>query len=143
LRAKFIPLNFFLISFFIHGLLFSLVIFTFTEQSISVKPSFVFLGSILQKEDFTERTYKSSQNSKEIESLNQDKTSQKFRKRLQRSKTIQKPSFFQEIHKYDKSNLKSTFYKKDAVLPTTKIPEKILGIDVKAPKRMPLRLNQK
>ncbi|MFA5089250.1 MAG: hypothetical protein WC552_09495 [Candidatus Omnitrophota bacterium] len=143
LTSRSVALKAILISFLLHFFFLETTVFTFSVRSVSPNPLFVFLGSILQKSDLVSapaprrgQALPSVFNS----SLNVagDSDSRRQEELLQ-----EKPSYSDSLDAKGKIYSKSIPYGQAEIPPEEKDKEKILGIDLTPPKRIPLKLLQK
>ena len=129
-----------LLSILIHLLVIHSFIFTFSPSFVSQKPTFIFLGSLLPKEDLINFSSmeKSSSAKKVISEI--DILTQQSHFYVQNEPVIKKPVFATDIRKSPKTFLKSLFNIENHT-PQTENLEKILGIEPNVPTYKPLRLD--
>jgi len=134
----------FILSLLCHLLFIRLLVFTFPTHPVAHKPLLVFLGAILEGQEFTIRP--TPRYVSHIKATGQEKDiSAKFRQGkfdAAHGPDIMKPSFSKNVPKGIKGIIKSTFEE----TPKTKDKEKNwaegMGIDLTVPQRRPLRLHQ-
>ena len=129
-------------SFLCHLLIFRLFIITFATPPLPPQPSFVFLGSILQKQDLL-NTY-TKQSTSQI-SLNASQFLLTEKKQggalvMPYSTNPMKPTYSSLVRQNQKMTLKSNFEPHQDLRRQENL-DKILGIETKVQPFVPLRLN--
>jgi len=139
-----LPIKTLLASTLLHFFILHSFIFTFSDQSVSIKPRFVFLGSILQIEDLQGHPSKGNQKAINFGSIDISSESNLTKQFVNDAKASSKPSFSETKLSKEKVFFKSTFYENDGKENKKGSGDKkILGIDLRVPPRLPLRLFQK
>lgn len=141
-----------ILSFLCHLLFAQFLVFTFATRPVAHKPFFVFLGSILENQDFTNLTsYKreahrsSSKTGQAFRHESGQALPVKFRQsqfNTNEGPAILKPTFSKDIKKGIKEIQKSTFEETTDKESLEKDWAQDLGIELTVPKRRPLRLHQ-
>ena len=131
----------FMFSFLCHLLVFRLFIITFNTPPIPLRPSFVFLGSILPKTVLSS-TYTQPANAQPSLNISQFL----LREKTQRAAFVPnatspvKPVYTSFVQEGTKTTLKSNFEPQQDLQKQEKL-DKILGIETKTQPFVPLRLN--
>lgn len=137
---RLIELRSFLISFVGHLALASLIIFKFTPQPEALKPSLIFLGSLLGENDFHNLTAQRDPSGSD-ETQSAVKT-RHYPHPFGLLQEVSKPAFSRNKPPQKKTFLKSTFLNPDEQTPVIDKGEN-LGIDLSFPERSPLKLDLK
>ena len=126
------------ISVLCHFLFAQIFVFVFPIQPVAHKPPLIFLGSILESQDFTNLV---SDKARELtkQAISPTPIQSRQSRFYPEKTTVMKPSFAGNIPKDSRQFLKSSFAEGVSTQRDEKVT-KDLGVDLIVPKRIPLRL---
>jgi hypothetical protein len=133
--------NSLLLALVIHLLIINSVIIIFKAREPQSEPIFVFLGSILQTTDIMNNLDKTSRRTSTQTDIDFNQSNE-YRQHPADDvdNGLPKPGFATQLRRRSKTLNKTIFYDKDNPFPHKKVPDQILGVDIKLPDRKPMNI---